>query len=134
MAADRTPSDPTPAFDLTLVPADGGTTADRTADGLYDAFRRAEVLLRWGHPAEAARVLGPVVEAAPESTAALELHARALFASAQLRRAEQALVELVRRRPDDGWARFALGRTLQRQRRDAEAAEHLRVAAALGTA
>ena len=130
MATDRTPLVPDPA----PVRAEDATTYDATADGLYEAFRRAEDLLGWGHPAEAARVLAPVVEAAPESTAALELHARALFASAQLRRAEQALVELVRRRPDDGWARLALGRTLQRQSRAGEAVEHLRVAAALGTA
>lgn len=102
------------------------------AERLYDEFRSAELFFAVGQPAEAARILAPVVAAAPEHTAALELHARALFASAQLAGAEQALQRLVERRPDDGWARLALGRTLQRRGRAAEAAQHLRVAQALG--
>ena len=101
-------------------------------DSPYGRFRRAEFLLAAGQPLEAARAVAPVVEEAPEHTAALELHARALFASAQLAGAERALRELVDRRPDDGWARFALARTLERRGRGAEGAEHRRVAAALG--
>ena len=100
--------------------------------GLYEAFRQAELFLRAGQPAEAARLVAPVVEADPGSTAALELHARALFAAAQLGPAEDALRRLVERRPDDGWARFALARTLQRRGKAAEAAEQQRVAEALG--
>jgi hypothetical protein len=42
----------------------------------------------------------------------------------------RALVEL---RPDDGWAHLALARMLQRQSRPADAAVHLRMAAALGS-
>jgi Flp pilus assembly protein TadD len=101
-------------------------------DGMYAEFRWAEALFELKQPAEAARVLAPVVESAPESTSALELYARALFASAQLGKAETALRQLVERRPDDGWARFALARTLERRGRADEAAEHRRVAAALG--
>ena len=99
---------------------------------LYDAFRQAELFLRAGQPAEAARLVEPVVEASPESTSALELWARSLFAAAQLEPAEAALRRLVDRRPDDGWARYALARTLERRGRAAEAAEQRRVAAALG--
>ena len=110
--------------DLTPAPLD--------PDELYDAFARAQLFFDAGRPADAAVMLDQVVAAAPESTAALELSARALFASAQLGRARTALEELVRRRPDDGWARLALGRTLQRQGRADEAARQLRVAAALG--
>jgi Flp pilus assembly protein TadD len=98
---------------------------------LFDELRRAQLLLDAGQPADAVRVVEPVVQAAPEHVAALELQARALFASAQLGRAEQALRALVDRRPDSGWARFALARTLERLGRP-EAAEHRRVAAALG--
>jgi Flp pilus assembly protein TadD len=101
-----------------------------TAD-LYAEFRRAELFLDAGRPAEAARIVAPVVQAAPEHAAAQELQARALFASAQLAQAEQALQALVDRRPDDGWARFALARTLERLGRPG-AGEHRRVAAALG--
>ena len=99
---------------------------------LYEAFRRAEFLHATGQFREAALAVEPVVSSAPESTAALELQARALFASAQLGAAERALRTLVDRRPDDGWARFALARTLERGGRRDEAAEHRRIAAALG--
>ena len=97
---------------------------------LYDAFRQGELFLRAGQPAEAARLLAPVVEAEPRNDAALELYARALSDSAQLGKAEVAFRRLVERRPDDGWAHFALARTLERQGKDGT--EMRRVAAALG--
>jgi predicted Zn-dependent protease len=97
---------------------------------LYDVFRQGELFLRAGQPTEAARLLGPVVEAEPGNDAALELYARALSDSAQLERAEAALRLLVERRPDDGWAHFALARTLER--RGLDGSEHRRLAAALG--
>ena len=98
----------------------------------YEEFRRAEVFLAAGQPAEAVRILEPVLAEAPDSTAAVELLARALFASAQLDRAETALTRLVELRPDDGWARFALARTLERLGRADEAATQRRIAGALG--
>ena len=101
-------------------------------DQLYDEFHRAEVFLRSGRPDEAARILEPVVDEAPENTAALELMARALFASAQLTRAETALRSLTDRCPDDGWAWAALARTLERQSRHDDAVVPRRFAAALG--
>jgi Flp pilus assembly protein TadD len=97
---------------------------------LYDSFRQGELFLRAGQPTEAARLLEPVVEAEPANAAALESYARALSDSAQLERAEAAFRRLVALRPDDGWAHFALARTLERQGRDGS--EHRRVAAALG--
>ena len=105
-----------------------------TPDQLYDEFRRAELFLASGFPADAARALEAVAAAVPESTAVLELRARALFASAQLSRAEEALRSLVERRPDDAWARAALARTLQRRGRAHDAAGQRRVAEALGLA
>ena len=99
---------------------------------LYEEFRRAELFLRADQPAEAVRILEPVAQFAPESTAGLELMARALFASAQLNRAETALRELTGRCPDDGWAHFALARTLERLGRPDEAGGYRRIAAALG--
>ena len=101
-------------------------------DDLYAEFRRAELLFTSGRPDEAARVLAPVVEAAPDHAAALELHARALLGSAQLGRAEHALRTLVDQRPDDGWARIALARCLERQGRADAAGPHRRMAEALG--
>lgn len=104
-----------------------------TPEMLYAEFRRAEFLFSINQPAEAARVLAPVVDGAPEHTGALELYARALSASAQLGRAERALRTLVERRPDDGWARLALASTLERQSKDDDAAAQRRMAQALGS-
>ena len=110
------------------------TTTSLSPDQLHAAFRRAEQFFSAGQPAEAARLLEPVVDAAPDSTAVLELHARALFAAAQLTRAEHALRLLAERCPDDAWAQVALARTLERQGRADEAGRHRRLAAALGVA
>lgn len=103
-----------------------------TPDELYAEFRRAQDFLESGRPADAALIVAPVVEAEPGNVAAAELLARAYFASAQLTRAEAALRRLVDLAPADGWARHALARVLERQSRHDEAAEHHRVARALG--
>ena len=87
-----------------------------------------------GQPTEAARILVGVVEAEPDNQAALELLARAYFASAQLGRAEDVLTRLVALAPTNGWARRALARTLERLSRADEANPHHRVADALGAA
>jgi Flp pilus assembly protein TadD len=99
---------------------------------LHSEYLRADLFLAMGQPAEAARILVPVVEAEPENEAALELLARAYFASAQLHRAEDALTRLVALAPANGWARRGLARTLERQSRADDAAVHHRVADALG--
>jgi Flp pilus assembly protein TadD len=101
---------------------------------LHSEYLRADLYLSLGQPTEAARILAPVVEAEPDNEAALELLARALFASAQLGRAEEALRRLVELAPANGWARRALARTLERQSRPDDAAVHHRVADALGAA
>ena len=102
-----------------------------TPETTLDAFRRAQAFFEAGQPAEAVRLLDDVVTASPGTAAALELRARALFASAQLGRAEQAFRELVDRSPDDAWCRTALARTLERQGRSSEAAGQWRIAEAL---
>lgn len=106
-------------------------SAPRNVD-LHSEYLRADLMLAVGQPTEAARILGPVVEAEPGNQAALELLARSYFASAQLARAEEALLRLVDLAPANGWARRALARTLERQSRAHEAVPHHRVADALG--
>ena len=101
---------------------------------LHSEFLRADLYLAMGQPTEAARILVPVVEAEPDNQAALELLARAYFASAQLNRAEESLSRLVALAPTNAWARRALARTLERQSRAEEAGPHHRVADALGAA
>ena len=95
------------------------------------AYRAAAVLYDAGDAVGAARELEPLLvgEATPKSV--LELAGRAFFRSAQLGRAEDAFARLVDRDPSDAYARFALGRTLERQSRRREAAVCYRLAAAM---
>ena len=99
---------------------------------LHSEYLRADLMFAVGQPTEAARILAPVVEAEPANESALELLARSYFGSAQLGRAEEALLRLVQLAPANGWARRALARTLERQSRADEALPHHRIADALG--
>ncbi|MEU6843458.1 tetratricopeptide repeat protein [Streptomyces sp. NPDC046716] len=81
--------------------------------------------------ATAAKVLDGLVAEVPEQVAPRLLLARSYYHSAQLRRAEAELRTIVERDPVEHYARLMLGRTLERQGRDTEAAPHLRMAAAL---
>jgi predicted Zn-dependent protease len=101
---------------------------------LHSEYLRADLFFAMGQPAEAARLLEPLVAAEPGHQAALELLARSYFGSAQLARAEDTLTRLVVLAPANGWARRALARTLERQSRSTEAVVHHRVADALGAA
>ncbi|HEX5569023.1 MAG TPA: tetratricopeptide repeat protein, partial [Streptomyces sp.] len=65
------------------------------------------------------------------NTAARLLRARAFFLGAQLGAAEQEFRLVLEREPDNSFAHFALGRTLERAGRDSEALRHFRLAAAL---
>ncbi|MFJ3980782.1 tetratricopeptide repeat protein [Streptomyces fungicidicus] len=102
---------------------DHGTPAER--------WERAGMFFDAKDYAAAARVLGGLVDEAPEQTGPRLLLARAYYHSAQLRRAEAELRVIVERDPVEHYARLMLGRTLQRQGRDDEARPHLRIAAAL---
>jgi hypothetical protein len=102
---------------------DHGTAAER--------WERARMFFDARDYAGAARVLGGLVEEVPEQTGPRLLLARAYYHSAQLRRAEAELRVLVERDPVERYARLLLGRTLERQGRDEEAAPHLRLASAL---
>lgn len=99
---------------------------------VFDAFRLGEELLESRYPRDAARVLRRVVEDSPGNASAWELLARAHFAAAQLRPAEEAFRRLVELEPTSGWAHTALGLTLDRQSRHREGALMHRVAAAMG--
>jgi predicted Zn-dependent protease len=108
--------------------------ADGTEDAvemLWEEYRRAVLVYESGDPAEAARLLEPIVAAEPGNASARLLLARAYFHSAQLGRAEAELRTLVDRDPSDHYAHHVLGRTLERLGRPAEALPHLRLAAAM---
>jgi Flp pilus assembly protein TadD len=98
---------------------------------LLAEYRRATMFFEAGDPIGAARLLEPIVEAEPDNSGVRQLLARAYFQSAQLSRAEAELRVLIERAPDDHYAHHVLGRTLERQGRNAEALSHLRIAQAM---
>jgi Flp pilus assembly protein TadD len=95
------------------------------------AYRAAERLLEARDPRGALQLLDPLITAHPENTAARLLRARAFFLGAQLRSAELEFQLVLEREPDNAYAHFALGRTLERAGRDDDALRHFRLAAAL---
>lgn len=96
-----------------------------------DEFRRAEDLLDRRRPLDALKALAPLLETEHAAASVHLLAARAYLASAQFRRAEEGFLRVLELHPADHYARFALGRTLQRQSRLAEARAQLRMAAAM---
>ncbi|AEW93489.1 MULTISPECIES: tetratricopeptide repeat protein [Streptomycetaceae] len=104
---------------------------ERTPEDNVIDYRAAEHLLEARDPRGAVKLLDPVITAHPENTAARLLRARAFFMSAQLRSAELEFQIVLEREPDNAFAHFALGRTLQRANRHQEAVRHFRLAAAL---
>jgi predicted Zn-dependent protease len=111
-----------PAFDPGLVSDDPHPA---------DAYHRAWTLLEERDPRHAIELLDPAIDAEPASTSLRTLRAWAYFQSAQLQRAEDELARLVADCPTDVWARFALGRVLERQSKYADALPHLRLAAVM---
>ena len=105
-----------------------------TTEGTVEAFRHAETLLSQRRPLEALRALAPVLDAAPDKPSVQLLAGRAYLISAQFRRAERAFLRVLELDPSDHYARLALGRTLQRQGRLAEAQTQLRMAATMNPA
>jgi Flp pilus assembly protein TadD len=96
-----------------------------------ERYRLAEVYLDAGDPLEALRLLEPLAGELRTQAAGQLLLGRAYYHSAQLGRAQDAFERVVEMAPTDAYARFALGRTLQRRSRHDEAEVHFRVAAAL---
>ncbi|MBM7440240.1 tetratricopeptide repeat protein [Streptomyces sp. HB132] len=96
-----------------------GTPADR--------WDRAQLFFEAKEYLTAARILGGLVQEAPDLVAPRLLLARAYYHSARLAKAEAELREVLERNPVEEYARLMLGRTLERQGRDAEAATHLRM-------
>jgi Flp pilus assembly protein TadD len=107
-------------------PAPGSTGEDR-----FRAFRQAEALVQQRRPLDALKALKPLLEEEADKPSVQLLAGRAYFHSAQLRRAESALTRVLEMDPTDHYARFVLGRTLQRLGRLVEALAQMRIAAAM---
>ena len=105
--------------------------APELASNPADAYRQAWQLLEERQPRRAIALLDPALVAEPGSASLRTLRAWAYFQTAQLGRAEADLLRLVEDCPTDVWARFALGRALERQSRYADALPHMRLAAVM---
>jgi len=93
-------------------------------------WARAELFFEAKDYVGAAKLLAEVVAEVPDQVGPRLLLARAYYHSAQLRRAEEQLREIIDRDPVEHYAHLMLGRTLERQGRHDEAAPWLRMAAA----
>lgn len=106
-------------------------TSHPASDGLFESYRRAEMLIADRRPLDALAALTPVLESQPDDVSVQLLAGRAYLNSAQLQRAEHAFVRVLDLDPADHYARFALGKALHRQGRLAEAHAQLKMAAAM---
>ncbi|GLW58412.1 tetratricopeptide repeat protein [Kitasatospora phosalacinea] len=95
-----------------------------------ERWARAQLFFDSKAYSDAALILAGVVAEVPEQVGPRLLLARAYYHSAQLRRAEEQLREVIGRDPVEHYAHLVLGRVLERQGRAAEAAPYLRLAAA----
>ncbi|WP_327087849.1 tetratricopeptide repeat protein [Nonomuraea sp. NBC_01738] len=96
-----------------------------------ERYRYAERLLGERDALGALYMLEPLLDEHGDDRGVQLLAARAYYHSAQLGRARETLGALVERDPSDHYARFLLGRTLERSSRHEEALPHLRMAAAM---
>ncbi|WP_256107785.1 tetratricopeptide repeat protein [Streptomyces sp. ODS05-4] len=101
-----------------------GTAAER--------WDRARMFFDAKEYVTAAGILDELVAETPEQVGPRLLLARAYYHSARLGRAEAELSAILERDPAERYALRLLGRTLERQGRAAEAAPHLKLAAAMG--
>ena len=106
-------------------------TSQPASEGLFESFRRAEMLIARQRPLDALQALVPVLESQPDSVSVQLLAGRAYLNSAQLERAEAAFARVVDLDPADHYARFALDKALHRQGRLGEAHAQLKMAAAM---
>ncbi|NMH98518.1 tetratricopeptide repeat protein [Pseudonocardia acidicola] len=106
-------------------------TSQPGSDNVFEQFRRAEMLLADRRPLDALQALLPVLDSQPNSASVHLLAGRAYLNSAQLHRAEEAFAKVLDLDPADHYARFALGKALQRQSRLSEALAQLKMAAAM---
>ncbi|HWD01869.1 MAG TPA: tetratricopeptide repeat protein [Amycolatopsis sp.] len=108
---------------------DAAAAPEPTGEDRFRAFRQAERLVEHRRPLDALKALQPLLD--DDKPSVQLLAGRAYFHSAQLRRAERAFTRVLELDPTDHYARFVLGRTLQRLGRLAEALAQLRMASAM---
>lgn len=97
---------------LRPIDSDIGGSPEATA---AERWERAQDLFEARDYIQAAKLLSEVVDEVPGQTGPRLLLARAYYHSAQLRRAEEQLREVVERDPVEQYAHLLLGRMLERQ-------------------
>jgi tetratricopeptide (TPR) repeat protein len=113
------------------APSDHEPDHEHDHESTFRSFRHAEKLLAQRRPLDAVQALLPVLAAQPDVASVQLLAGRAFLDSAQLTRAEAAFTRVLEIDPADHYARFALGKALQRQGRFTEALAQLRMASAM---
>ena len=111
-------------------PADGPIDADAPEE-VYELLRRAEVLMRGRHHAQAAVVLERANRRAPGKGSIIELLGRAYYNSGQHARAAETFGVLLEVDPSAPYGHYGLGQSLKQLGRRREARTHLRLAVAL---
>ena len=97
----------------------------------YDLYQLGKARLREGMPAQATVPLEKAKRLEPEKASIREALGIAYYRITRWEAAEAEFRKLVELAPSDEYAHFALGRSLQKQGREREAAPHLTLARAL---
>jgi tetratricopeptide (TPR) repeat protein len=100
-------------------------------ESAYDLLQRGQALLEARHFAQAAIVLERADRLEPGKGSILEALGRAYFNSGQSERSRATFEALLDVDPSSHYGHFALGQSLKRLGRRAEAGTHLRLAVAL---
>ena len=111
-------------------PDEAADDADQR-ESAYDLLQRGHALLDRRHFAQAAIVLERADRLEPGRGSILEALGRAYFNSGQAERARRTFEALLDVDPSSHYGHFALGQSLKRLGRHAEAGTHLRLAVAL---
>lgn len=116
---------------MTVEEADGGRSAGIPSGEVYDWYQRGLGLLANGDPAAAVQLLGHAAEAEPGSRSVREALARAQFDAGLVEEARASFAAILLADPVDDYARYGLGRSLQRLGELPAAAEQLALAVAM---
>ena len=97
----------------------------------YELYARGLVMLRDGHPHQAAMMLGRAKLLEPDKTSIREALGRALFLSGHMTRARREFAKAVALNPSDDYGHFALAMACERTGQRARGLGHAKLALAL---
>jgi tetratricopeptide (TPR) repeat protein len=110
---------------------DPNEPAEREPETAYDLLQRGHALLEGRHHAQAAIVLERADRLEPGKGSILEALGRAYFNSGQHEAARATFERLLEVDPSAHYGHYALGQSLKKLGRPAEAGTHLRMAVAM---